>query len=91
MRLIDADAMYERFVKNRQGLDGIYDATDLPDMLGEMPTVAADPIINAVWEYYTNDEGKARWRCSHCRKICHKHPHDKRRCSVCGAHMKMEG
>ena len=46
--------------------------------------------VEAVWEYYTNDEGKARWRCSACGKICHKHPHDKRRCSNCGAHTRMQ-
>ena len=89
-RLIDADAMYERFVKIPQGLDGIYDTTDLPDMLGDMPTITAEPVIHAVWHYYTNDEGKARWRCTNCGKLCHKNPHDKQRCSVCGARMRME-
>lgn len=44
MKLIDAEAMYERFVKKRDDLDGIYDATDLPDMLGDMPTIEAIPI-----------------------------------------------
>ena len=38
-RLIDASAMYDRFVADTHGLDGIYDATDLPDMLADMPTI----------------------------------------------------
>lgn len=42
-KLISANAMYERFMKRRDGLDGIYDATDLPDMLGDMPAVDAIP------------------------------------------------
>lgn len=42
-----------------------------------------------VWLYYVNDEGKARWKCSECGKICHKHPYEKRYYSKCGAKMKM--
>lgn len=55
MRLIDADAMYERFVKKREGFDGIYDPTDLPDMLGDMPTVKAIPIEWLKQKYKEND------------------------------------
>lgn len=44
----------------------------------------------AVWQYYTNDEGKARWRCSACGKICRRDPRDKKFCSTCGAEMRME-
>ena len=40
VRLIDADAMYEEFVRK----SSIYDATDLPDMLGNMPTIPAVPV-----------------------------------------------
>lgn len=43
-RLIDANAMYQRYCVEVRGLDGIYDATDLPDMLAEMPTINAIPI-----------------------------------------------
>lgn len=43
-RLINANAMYERFVKRRDGLDGIYDAEDLPAMLDDMPAVDAIPV-----------------------------------------------
>lgn len=56
----------------------------------EARDACTEPVIPAVWQYYTNDEGKARWRCSHCGKLCHKNPHDKKRCSICGAHMRME-
>ena len=90
MRLIDADDMYQRFVVDPKGLDGIYDTTDLPEMLAAMPTIEAEPVTNAVWHYYTNDEGKARWRCSKCGKLCKRDPHDKKRCSNCGAHMRKE-
>lgn len=50
----------------------------------------SEPIVNAVWRYYVNDEGKARWRCSKCGKLCRRDPHDKKRCSSCGAHMMKE-
>lgn len=43
-----------------------------------------------VWVYYLNDEGKARWKCDQCGKICHRNPHDKNYCSNCGAKMRME-
>ena len=71
MRIIDADAMYERFVKKREGLDGIYDATDLPDMLGDMPTVKAIPIDWLKQKYRENDPNTHEedydyflWECS---------------------------
>ena len=66
------------------------------DLIQEAPTISIEslgeyePVIHAVWQYYINDEGKARWRCSNCGKVCHKNPYDKRRCSICGAHMRME-
>lgn len=41
MRLIDADDMVERYVKNRS----IYDTADLLEMLGYMPTIDATPIV----------------------------------------------
>ena len=50
----------------------------------------SEPIVNAEWRYYVNDEGKARWRCSKCGKLCRRDPHDKKRCSSCGAHTTKE-
>ena len=49
-----------------------------------------EPVINAKWRYYTNDEGRARWRCSNCGKLCRRDPRDKKRCSNCGARMSKE-
>ena len=84
MRPIDADALKEK-------AETVIETTDAFQwLIDNAPTLKYEPVIDAVWQYYTNDEGKARWRCSHCGKICHKHPYDKRRCSVCGAHMRME-
>ena len=37
------------------------------------------------WIYYVNDEGKARWKCIECGKICRRDPRDKRYCSNCGS------
>lgn len=40
---------------------------------------------DGTWLYYTNDEGKPRWKCDQCGKICHRDPHDKNYCSNCGS------
>ena len=42
------------------------------------------------WLYYINDEGRARWKCSECGKICKRNPREKLYCSRCGARLKME-
>lgn len=42
------------------------------------------------WVYYRNEEGKARWKCELCGKVVRRNPHDKKRCSECGGHMRME-
>jgi len=41
--------------------------------------------VEAKWHYYTNDEGKARWKCSLCGKICRRDPANKLYCSTCGS------
>lgn len=46
--------------------------------------------IEAKWRGYTNDEGKPRWKCTNCGKIVKRPPNDKKRCSICGAHMTEE-
>ena len=53
-------------------------------------TLAALRRTPAVWEYYTNDEGRARWKCSACGKIIRHGANEKRFCSACGAEMRME-
>ena len=45
--------------------------------------------VYAKWHYYTNDEGKARWKCTNCGHIVKHDPNDFKRCA-CGAHMKKE-
>ena len=42
------------------------------------------------WVYYTNDEGKARWKCSECGKIVKRLPNDKLYFSHCGAKLRLE-
>ena len=54
------------------------------------PTEKVEPVVDGIWQYYVNDEGKARWRCNQCGKICRRDPHDKHRCASCGAHMRKE-
>ena len=44
----------------------------------------------ATWEYYVNDEGKPRWKCSSCGKIIRRGSHEKLFCSRCGRPMKTE-
>ena len=62
---------------------------DIAYAVDQIPAANVEPVVNALWEYYTNDEGRARWRCSNCKKICRRNPRDKKRCSNCGAHTKM--
>ena len=44
----------------------------------------------ATWIYYTNDEGKPRWRCSSCGFVKRRNPHEKKYCAGCSKPMKME-
>ena len=43
-----------------------------------------------VWKYFVSEDGKARWKCSLCGKVCRRNPHDKLYCSACGARLNME-
>lgn len=84
MRPIDADELKEK-------AETVIETTDAFQwLIDNAPTLKYEPVVDAFWHYYTNDEGRARWKCTHCGKLCHKNPHDKRRCSICGAHMRME-
>ncbi len=42
------------------------------------------------WVYYVNDEGKARWKCEFCGKLCKRVPAEKKYCSTCGARLELE-
>lgn len=44
----------------------------------------------ATWVYTTNDENRARWKCSACGKLCKRRPTDKRYCDQCGAAMRFQ-
>ena len=44
----------------------------------------------ATWEYYRNEEARARWKCSSCGKIIRHGAHDKQFCSNCGKPMRTE-
>lgn len=96
MRPIDADALITSIHDDYETNDMFYPDSHVEafsictNLVKSAPTIEVEPVIDAVWQYYTNDEGKARWRCTNCGKVCHKNPHDKRRCSICGAHMRME-
>lgn len=46
--------------------------------------------VEAKWHGYTNEEGKARWKCTNCGKLVRRRPSDKKRCSWCGAYMSEE-
>ena len=90
MRPIDADKLAIDAMTIRETTDAFI------DLINAAPTVEIEslgeyePVIRAFWHYYTNDEGRARWRCTNCGKLCRQDPHDKIRCSNCGAHMKKE-
>lgn len=65
-----------------------YEMPAPPPILDE--AVAEKDTAFAVWMYYVNDEGRARWKCSACGKVCKHNPHYKNFCSNCGRPMKME-
>lgn len=46
--------------------------------------------VFGTWVYYVNDDGKARWKCSICGKVCRRNPHDKLYCSTCGSRNHLE-
>ena len=67
-RLIDADEMYDRFCVKREGLDGIYDANDLPEMLAEMSTVDAVPVIRCQdCKWWDSVDGNRYGYCHACK------------------------
>ena len=93
MRLIDADEMSKRYTHD--GISHPYDATDLDDMLAEMPTVDAVPRVSAHWR--TLKDGSLE--CTNCFGIA---PHDENYngdiicnyetdyCPWCGAKMEAD-
>ncbi len=71
MRLIDADAMEQRFCYgvNAESFDWVYDTHDLPAILMEMPTVDAVPVVRcADCKYLNEDLAVGEWdgSCRYC-------------------------
>ena len=58
------------------------------DIVRTLDALAADE--SAVWQYYTNEENRPRWRCSKCGKIIKQGQHEKRYCSNCGVYIRPE-
>ena len=44
----------------------------------------------AIWQYYTNEENRPRWKCSERGKIIRHGAHEKLFCSRCGSRMTLE-
>ena len=93
MRLIDADAMVARFCDGVEveRLDFVYDPTDLPDMLAEMPTIDAVPVVRGEWIVQTGSyDPRETWiKCSVCNYPTTKSWGETKYCPNCGA--KMDG
>lgn len=87
---LEADiASFEKYSGDKFGSDSV--AVDIVTARRTVELLKKLEVpIEAKWHYYNNEEGKARWRCTNCGRICKRHPHDKRRCSTCGARMTME-
>ena len=96
MSFIDKNALNEKLGQipgYKSPLDGdiMISLRDIQRIINTIPTADnVEPVVDGIWIYYTNDEGKARWRCSNCGRVCKRDPNDKKRCSSCGAHMKKE-
>ena len=90
MRPIDADALEATIGGLTFGGGDLLHTDDVLGAIRNAPTEKVEPVVDGIWQYYVNDEGKARWRCDQCGKICRRDPHDKHRCASCGAHMRKE-
>lgn len=96
MRLIDADAMKERFCDGvgAKPFDWAYDIHDLAGILSEMPTIDAVPVVHGLWVYGEDDYDDSTYYCSACRgpwTLIAGTPKENnmRYCPFCGA--KMDG
>lgn len=84
MRLIDADEMSKRYT--HYGISHPYDAIDLDDMLAEMPTIDAVPVVHGRWTTKRTWEHDGEWYCS----VCEYEPvvfMESNYCPNCGAKM----
>lgn len=92
MRLIDVDAVWDRYNKEYRQQD-IYDGAQDKDWLerciNEAPTVDAEPVRHGKWLSFT-DDGRQYEACSECEytKIVGG---ANSWCPACGARMEVEG
>jgi len=94
MALIEREVLIDRLSKipgyKDEDCETLIPLREVKKLVGLIPTVEAEPVAKERWHYYTNDEGKARWRCTRCGKICRRDPNDKKWCSGCGSKMTKE-
>lgn len=83
-------ADFEKYGGNPE-LDGDYVTVDIITARRTVELLKKlEAPVEAKWHGYTNEEGKARWKCTNCGKLVRRRPSDKKRCSWCGAYMSEE-
>lgn len=85
-RLIDAN---EALVRMNEGMNWVYDLTDLPDFLADCPTVDAKPVVHARWIYHDTERGTV-FTCSNCDYTPELISEETPYCPYCGATMDKE-
>ena len=89
MRLIDADALIAQIEKRLCHAKTI---VWLCRIIGEVPTIEADPVRHGAWIDPEDNDGHTEWHCSYCGDvvctIC-GYPGAKY-CSVCGTKMEVK-
>ena len=93
MRLIDADAAYERAqVDSRRGILEDWEFDMIVNLLDSAPTVDAAPVVHGEWCYFRESFSvRPHFRCSNCSRPRYEHyaVNEFRFCPNCGA--KMDG
>ena len=89
-RLIDADALLDKFYQERPT---ITDVDDYYYLVEDAPTIDAEPVKHGRWDYYSDSTFlRAHYRCSNCKHPTHEHYawNDFKWCPYCGAKMDLE-
>lgn len=93
MRLIDADAAYERAqADSRRGAFEDWEFDMIVNLLDSAPTVDAVPVVHGEWRYFRGSFSvRPHFRCSSCLRPRYEHYacNEFRFCPNCGA--KMDG
>lgn len=98
MRMIDGDALIEKFNEKTDLAECLVDARAakrfatfcaLADAVEEMPTVDAEVVVHARWDTgrFNPETGNYEEQCTHCRNFSKEY--GKPYCPNCGA--KMDG